>query len=234
MRDHLLTLAFRTYRAGITMREHSRSPSSVIEQVRIPPLGLSGLLRVPANAPCMVAFAHGSDSSRLSPRNNFVADALSEAGIATLLLDLLTEDEAADRRNVFDIALLAGRMGQAIDWLLERGATGRLPLGLFGASTGAAAALVAAAANPHVAAVVSRGGRPDLATEALAQVRAPTLLIVGGLDLEVLALNRQAQARMHCETALSIVPGATHLFEEPGTLETVVDLSRNWFRTHLA
>lgn len=215
------------------MREHSRSPSSVIEEVRIPPLGLPGLLRVPANASCMVAFAHGSDSSRLSPRNNYVADALGEAGIATLLLDLLTKGEATNRRNVFDIALLAGRMGLAIDWLLERGETGQLPLGLFGASTGAAAALVAAAASSQVAAVVSRGGRPDLAGEALAQVRAPTLLIVGGLDLEVIALNRQAQARMHCETELSIVPGATHLFEEPGTLETVVDLSRDWFRRHL-
>jgi len=182
----------------------------------------------------VVVFAHGSGSGRLSPRNNQVAEALGASGIGTLLFDLLDEAEAGDRRNVFDIALLAQRLGLAIDWISRHGDIGHLPIGLFGASTGAAAALVAAAASDRIAAVVSRGGRPDLAAEALPWVRAPTLLIVGSLDTDVLDLNRQALARMRCDRVLRIVPGATHLFEEPGTLQTVVELSRDWFRAHLA
>ncbi|MFA6229296.1 MAG: alpha/beta family hydrolase [Rhodanobacter sp.] len=215
------------------MHLHHLPPRFTAEQVRLFPPGLPGLLRVPPNACAMVAFAHGSGSGRLSPRNNQVAEALGTSGIATLLFDLLTNKEAADRRNVFDIALLAQRLGQAIDWLGRREDVGQLPFGLFGASTGAAAALVAAAASDRVAAVVSRGGRPDLAAEALPRVRAPTLLIVGGLDTDVLELNRQAQARMRCETSLEVVPGATHLFEEPGALQAVVELSRDWFKMHL-
>ena len=216
------------------MHENHSSRLLSPEQVRVSPPGLEGLLRIPPDAFGVVAFAHGSGSGRLSPRNNHVAEALGASGIGTLLFDLLDEDEAGDRRNVFDIALLAQRLGLAIDWISRRGDIGHLPIGLFGASTGAAAALVAAAASARVAAVVSRGGRPDLAGEALPRVRAPTLLIVGSLDTDVLDLNRQALARMRCERELSIVPGATHLFEEPGTLQTVVELSREWFRAHLA
>ena len=218
------------------MHDHPSSPASPsVLQVRVAPHGLEGLLRIPRNAFGVVAFAHGSGSGRLSPRNNYVAEALGDAGIATLLFDLLTEQEAEDRRNVFDIALLAERLGHAMRWLAGHEDTQRLPLGLFGASTGAAAALVAAAeAQGQVAAVVSRGGRPDLAAEALSRVGAPTLLIVGGLDTTVLELSRDAFARLRCEKALEIVPGATHLFEEPGKLQAVVALSRDWFRTHLA
>jgi putative phosphoribosyl transferase len=197
--------------------------------VSIPPLGLEGLLRLPDGARGVVAFAHGSGSSRLSPRNNHVAEALGGGRIATLLFDLLRPEEAADRANVFDIALLAERLGGAMDWLRQERATHKLLLGLFGASTGAAAALVAAADRHDVSAVVSRGGRPDLAGEALERVAAPTLLIVGGLDDEVLALNRAALARLRCKKALRVVPGATHLFEEPGALDQVVALSRTWF-----
>ncbi len=197
--------------------------------VTIPPLGLEGLLRLPHGARGIVVFAHGSGSSRLSPRNNQVADALGEADIATLLFDLLLTDEAADRANVFDIPLLAERLGAAMDWLRTSRATQKLLLGLFGASTGAAAALVAAADRHDVSAVVSRGGRPDLAGEALERVAAPTLLIVGGSDDEVLALNRAALARLRCKKSLRVVPGATHLFEEPGALDQVVELSRAWF-----
>ena len=200
--------------------------------VRVPPLGLEGILRLPAKPRGIVVFAHGSGSSRLSPRNNYVAEALGESGLGTLLFDLLNEDEAADRRNVFDIELLAGRLIAAMKSLREGPETRDFPLGLFGASTGAAAALVAAAGAMDVAAVVSRGGRPDLAHEALEAVRAPTLLIVGALDREVLALNRAALARLGCEKRLEVVPGATHLFEEPGTLDVVVTLSRRWFEGH--
>lgn len=217
------------------MHDRPSSPTSPRAlRVHVPPFDLEGILRIPPDAIGVVAFAHGSGSGRLSPRNNYVAEALGSAGIATLLFDLLTEPEAEDRRNVFDIPLLARRMCYAIDWLAQHEETRRLPIGLFGASTGAAAALVAAAADrERVAAVVSRGGRPDLAADALPQVRAPTLLIVGGLDREVLELNRQAFARMRCEKALEVVPGATHLFEEPGTLQAVVALSRDWFRARL-
>lgn len=203
--------------------------------VRIPPLGLAGTLRRP-NGPALgiVLFAHGSGSSRLSPRNNFVATALAKAGLATLLFDLLTEDEAADRRNVFDIELLADRLALTAKWVTQEADTRALPRGYFGASTGAAAALVAAARQPETcAAVVSRGGRPDLAGGALPRVRAPTLLIVGGDDLDVLALNREAARGLRCEHRIAVVPGATHLFEEPGTLEAVVDLARGWFLDHL-
>ena len=204
--------------------------------VQIPPLGLAGTLQYP-NGPALglVLFAHGSGSSRsrLSPRNKFVATALCESGLATLLFDLLTEDEAADRRNVFDIGLLADRLSLAAEWVAQEVGTRALPWGYFGASTGAAAALVAAARQPETcAAVVSRGGRPDLAGGALPRVRAPTLLIVGGDDLDVLTLNREAARRLRCEHRIAVVPGATHLFEEPGTLEAVVDLARGWFLDH--
>jgi putative phosphoribosyl transferase len=203
--------------------------------VTLPPHGGEGLLGLPA-APArgIVLFAHGSGSSRLSPRNTFVAEALQRAGLATLLFDLLTEAEAASRANVFDIALLAERLDQAATWVAASAAGRDLPLGLFGASTGAAAALVASAARKDVRAIVSRGGRPDLAGNALTKVTAATLLIVGGDDPEVLVLNRAAYRRLRCERRLEVVPGATHLFEEPGTLESVVALARAWFLQHLA
>lgn len=202
--------------------------------VEIPPLRLAGDLQVPERARGLVLFAHGSGSSRFSPRNQQVARALNAAGFATLLLDLLTEDEARDRANVFDIGLLAERLTQAVDWARAEPGLATLPIGLFGASTGAAAALTAAAARPQaVAAVVSRGGRPDLADAALPEVTAPTLLIVGGYDEPVIAWNRQARQRLGGASRLEIVPGATHLFEEPGTLEMVVELALAWFSEHL-
>jgi putative phosphoribosyl transferase len=170
----------------------------------------------------------------LSPRNQQVARGINKAGLATLLFDLLLPEEADDRRNVFDIPLLAGRLEEALDWL-GGGPLGELSIGLFGASTGAAAALIAAARRPDdVAAVVSRGGRPDLATGALSLVKAPTLLIVGGYDDIVIELNERAFAALTCEKRLEIVPGATHLFEEPGTLDTVIDLATAWFVRFLA
>jgi pimeloyl-ACP methyl ester carboxylesterase len=182
----------------------------------------------------LVVFAHGSGSSRFSPRNTFVAETLQSRGFATLLFDLLTEREALNRRNVFDIPLLGSRVAEAVSWATSHPDTAQLPIGLFGASTGAAAALVAAAEQPaEVKAVVSRGGRPDLAGQALFRVKAPTLLIVGGHDYEVIELNREAKAMMRCDNRLAIVPGATHLFEEPGTLEQVVDLAGGWFAEHL-
>lgn len=203
--------------------------------VSIPPLDLSGDLTVPPTAKGLVIFAHGSGSSRFSPRNRQVADALVEAGLATLLMDLLSEDEAADRANVFDIPLLAQRLVAAIGWARKQDALGELPIGLFGASTGAAAALLAAAARPgEVSAVVSRGGRPDLASPMLGQVRAPTLLIVGGEDEPVLTWNREALAELGGEGRIEVVPGATHLFEEPGALEQVTALARAWFLQRLA
>lgn len=202
--------------------------------VTLPPYDRDGLLGLPAPPPKgVVLFAHGSGSSRLSPRNSQVAEALQQAGFATLLFDLLTEREAANRTNVFDIPLLADRLDQAVDWLDTVTAGQPLPIGFFGASTGAAAALVAAAARKDVRAIVSRGGRPDMADDALEGVTAPTLLIVGGDDPEVLALNRAAYRRLRCERRLEVVPGATHLFEEPGTLEAVVALAREWFLQHL-
>ncbi len=197
-----------------------------------------GTLRIPEGAAGLVLFAHGSGSSRFSPRNRQVAAALGEERLATLLFDLLTEQEeridAIDARLRFDIDLLARRLGRATDWALADPETRALALGYFGSSTGAAAALVAAAERPHtVQAVVSRGGRPDLAGEALGSVRAPTLLIVGGADVPVIALNRQAMERMTCPVRLEIVPGATHLFEEPHALAAVARLASTWFRVHL-
>lgn len=203
--------------------------------VRISPIGLDGILALPRPAGGIVLFAHGSGSGRFSPRNNRVAAALRSAGLATLLFDLLTEQEAADRRNVFDIELLAERLALATTWAEDQDATKSLPIGYFGASTGAAAALVAAARlQENIGAIVSRGGRPDMAGPVLHQVRTPTLLIVGGHDVGVLELNEQAFAQLRCEKSLAIVPGATHLFEEPGALDRVIDLARQWFTRHLS
>ena len=204
------------------------------EDVRISPLGLVGGLRIPKNAYALVVFAHGSGSSRLSPRNVAVARALNDRGIATLLFDLLTPAEEVDRANVFNIPLLAGRLVDAVRWLQGDAAVAKLPLGLFGASTGAAAALVAAAKLPRrVGAVVSRGGRPDLAGNALDQVHAPTLLIVGGDDFAVIDLNEHALARLRGPKALQIIPRASHLFPEPGALEAVIDHATRWFQDYL-
>ncbi len=195
---------------------------------------LAGQLAVPGEPTGLVVFAHGSGSSRHSPRNQFVAQVLNRAGLATLLFDLLTGDEELDRANVFDIELLARRLGEVTAWLRDQPTLGQLPIGYFGASTGAGAALWAAAKpGADVAAVVSRGGRPDLAGSHLGEVRAPTLLIVGGRDQVVLDLNRQAQAKLRCENRLAVVPGATHLFEEPGTLVAAADLARDWLHAHL-
>ncbi|HYA05411.1 MAG TPA: alpha/beta family hydrolase [Xanthobacteraceae bacterium] len=203
--------------------------------IAIPPIGLGGTLQIPQRAYASVVFAHGSGSSRFSPRNTFVARALNDRGIATLLFDLLTAAEETDRANVFDIPLLANRLADAIRWLGGQASVGKLPLGLFGASTGAAAALVAAATLPRrVGAVVSRGGRPDLAGDALDNVHAPTLLIVGGADFGVIELNEQALVRLRGIKHLEIVPGATHLFAEPGALEAVVGHAATWFERHLA
>jgi len=197
------------------------------------PIALPGRLTLPDDPRGLVLFAHGSGSSRHSPRNAFVAAALNTAGLGTLLLDLLTEAEADDRSNVFDIRLLADRLAAAIAFVRLQELTRGLPIGLFGASTGAAAALVAAARDPTVAAVVSRGGRPDLAGDALERVHCPTLLIVGGGDTEVLALNRLALAALSGDTKLAIVPGATHLFEEPGALEEAAQLAAAWLARYL-
>jgi len=195
---------------------------------------LEAILDIPPVAKGLVIFAHGSGSGRLSPRNNYVAAGLREAGIATLLLDLLTPGEERDRRNVFDIALLAGRLLKAVDWAADSSATSALRPCYFGASTGVGAALLAAAGDKRIAAIVSRGGRPDLAgAPTLRDVRAPTLLIVGALDGVVIDLNRAAADAMRCERRLAIVPGAGHLFEEPGALDRVVEHARAWFLTHL-
>ena len=205
------------------------------------PLGsttLEGALRIPAGAGGIVLFAHGSGSSRHSPRNRYVADELHQGGLATLLIDLLTaaegrEDDRTSRLR-FNIRLLAHRVIAATDWLLENAQTAHLRIGYFGASTGAAAALEAAAERPEViGAVVSRGGRPDLAVPVLGRVKAPTLLIVGSRDSAVIEMNREAFIHLQVEKRLDIVPGATHLFEEPGTLERVAHLARDWFAAHL-
>jgi putative phosphoribosyl transferase len=204
------------------------------DAVRVGPLRLPGTLAMPTGAAVVVLFAHGSGSSRHSPRNRAVAQALHERGLGTLLFDLLDEDEALDRHRVFDIALLAERLVQAIDWIDARADLRAPQLGLFGASTGAAAALVASVQrSARVGAVVSRGGRPDLAGPWLARVRAPTLLIVGGDDDAVLDLNRDALRRLTCEARLEVVAGATHLFEEPGTLQAAAGLAGDWFTRHL-
>jgi len=195
---------------------------------------LEGELILPKETQGVVAFAHGSGSSRHSPRNTFVAGVLQSAGLGTLLFDLLTRAEDIDYETRFDIALLTRRLSAATHWLQQQQHTKTLAIGYFGASTGAAAALQAAAAlGPKISAVVSRGGRPDLAGAALVHVHAPTLLIVGGEDHGVIELNRQAYARLRGEKQLVIVPGATHLFEEPGTLEEVARLASQWFTQHL-
>lgn len=210
---------------------------AIDEEVSIPVTGylaLPGNCTIPASALGVVAFAHGSGSSRHSPRNLAVARRLNDAGIGTLLFDLLTDDESLDRRNVFDIELLASRLTCAKAFLVEFAPTSALPIGYFGASTGAAAALVAAASDPQqVRAVVSRGGRPDLAGAFLPRVQAPTLLIVGGHDYQVIGLNEQARAQLRCASELVLVPGATHLFEEPGTLQAAAGHARDWFVRHL-
>jgi putative phosphoribosyl transferase len=205
-------------------------------QVEIPAGGvvLPGELTLPQQAVGLVAFAHGSGSSRFSPRNQMVAGELHQAGMGTLLFDLLTEGESQTRANVFDMSLLGDRLLAATGWLAQEPDTRDLRLGYFGASTGAGAALIAAAqAGDRVHAVVSRGGRPDLARDYLAQVRVPTLLIVGGLDAAVLGLNRFALEQLRCTKRLAVVPGATHLFEEPGTLEVASHLARDWFAHYL-
>lgn len=213
-----------------------RTPTAV--RVPIAEQGLDGDLGQPPQSHGIVLFAHGSGSSRHSPRNQFVARALERRGLATLLIDLLTpaeetvDDTTAEYR--FDIEMLAGRLVTIVDWLRRRGETASLPIGLFGASTGGGAALMAAAARPReIAAVVSRGGRSDLAGSALAKVTTPTLLIVGGLDTPVIQMNRDAMRQMRGEVTLEIVPGATHLFEEFGTLERVAELAGKWFDRYL-
>ena len=200
---------------------------------------LSGNLHIPEGAAALVLFAHGSGSSRHSPRNQSVARTLNDAGLATLLFDLLTQEEEAidmqTREHRFNIGLLAERLVHATRWAKQQDETRDLQIGYFGSSTGGGAALVAAADSPRdVAAVVSRGGRPDLAGEALPRVQAPTLLIVGGNDDVVIELNEQARDQMRCEVKLEIVPGATHLFEEPGALEKVAKLASDWFLLHAA
>jgi putative phosphoribosyl transferase len=196
---------------------------------------LKGFLNVPSGAEGIVLFAHGSGSGRFSSRNQYVARVLQKTGMATLLFDLLDEQEADDRAKVFDIKLLADRLETATSWTRVQADTRELRIGYFGASTGAGAALVAAARQGNaIRAVVSRGGRPDLAADALPRVQAPTLLIVGGDDEPVVELNRRSLARLRCEKQLKIIPGATHLFEEPGTLEQAAELATQWFRLHLA
>jgi len=211
-----------------------RSRATKEREVVIPPLGLRGTLRLPSPLSALVVFAHGSGSSRLSPRNREVATGLNIRGIGTLLFDLLTMAEEHDRANVFDIPLLAARLVDVVHWIDDEPKLGKLPLGLFGASTGAAAALVAAARlRDRVRAVVSRGGRPDLAGNALEAVCAPTLLIVGGDDHGVIELNEQALIRLPGPKAIRIIPGASHLFPEPGALEAVIDYASDWFAENL-
>lgn len=217
------------------MKQHNEAPLRD-EEIVVPAgrASIAGHVTIPQHPKGVVVFAHGSGSSRHSPRNQYVARVLNEAGFATVLFDLLTPDEERDRANVFDIPLLASRLVDITGWLAGQPDTAALPIGYFGASTGAGAAL-AAAAHPgvKVAAVVSRGGRPDLAGPALRHVQSPTLLIVGGRDETVLDLNRRARAAIPAECKIAIVPGATHLFEEPGTLEQVAMLARGWFTSYL-
>lgn len=236
---------------GLELTREANVNAKALIHIQHDAIDMEGMLELPHEALGVVLFAHGSGSSRLSPRNNYVARILREAGIGTLLLDLLSEDEEADAYHRFDIALLTLRLRSAARWLAREPATAKLPLGLFGASTGAAAALRLAGephlgdpylGQPHpgppylsIAAVVSRGGRPDLAgIAALHGVTAPTLLIVGGNDDGVIDLNRQAFAQLRCPRELAIVAGATHLFEEPGALEEVARLAANWFGGHFA
>lgn len=220
---------------GAGMRVPTPLPPALEVELDLPSGPLRGDLAVPEAATGLVIFAHGSGSSRLSPRNRAVASTLTRRGLATLLLDLLTEREAVSRELIFDIPLLAERLVHATAWAARRPDVGALPVGYFGASTGAAAALRAAAAlGGSVHAVVSRGGRPDLAAEQLERVSAPTLLIVGSLDTEVLELNRRAAGRLSCEHAVEVVPGAGHLFEEAGTMRVVCRLAGEWFDSHIA
>lgn len=254
-----LTLPADFYAVGQVYRDFAQTPDDEVERllaraaalagapagdtvandpevlVQAGPVLLPGSLTLPEDPAGIVVFVHGSGSSRHSPRNRYVASVLNDRGIATLLFDLLTPDEEHDRRLVFDIELLAERLGDATAWVREYESTAGLPVCYFGASTGGGAALAAAAApGAEIAAIVSRGGRPDLAGAKLPLVTAPTLLIVGGADTEVLELNRFAQSQMHATTRLEIVPGATHLFEEPGALETVARLAAAWFGDHLS
>ena len=219
----------------MTTSPQAGTPTVRSVEIKVGTRTLEGVLSLPARAVGVVAFAHGSGSGRNSPRNRLVAAALQKSGVATLLLDLLGEAEAEDRANVFDIGLLAARLTTAADWLASEPATSKLPLGYFGASTGTAAALTAVARQPgRASAVVSRGGRPDLAWDDLPAVQIPTLLIVGGRDIEVLELNRRALARLGGSKQLVVVPGATHLFPESGTLEEVARLAILWFAQWLA
>lgn len=204
------------------------------DEILVGPHRLRALLGVPPVSTGIVIFAHGSGSGRLSPRNNHVAAALRMHGQATLLLDLLTQEEELYRRNVFDVELLAERLRSAAKWVRNNNELRHLPIGYFGASTGAASALIAAADDAAIAAIVSRGGRPDMAGAALPSVRAPTLLLVGSLDGPVITLNQQALIALTCPKKILIVPGAGHLFEEPGTLDQVIAHARNWFATHFA
>lgn len=212
----------------------SATGDSRFEEVTIPPCGLGGTLTIPRGALGVVLFAHGSGSSRFSPRNTHVARSLNEAGIGTLLFDLLTEAEGEDRRLVFDIPLLAERLAVATEWVADQESAGQLPLAYFGSSTGAAAALTASCqTGTRIAAIVSRGGRADLVGSDNPRVTAPTLMIVGGNDTAVLALNEAAGRMMTCEHRIEIVRGASHLFVEPGALDRVVELARDWFAEHL-
>ena len=231
----LLNRARRSF--GAAAKAGNGDPPLRDEEIRVTAgqVSVAGHLTIPRHPKGVIVFAHGSGSSRHSPRNRYVAEVLNKAGFATVLFDLLTPEEEHNRANVFDIALLASRLVHVTAWLASQADTASLPVGYFGASTGAGAAL-AAAAHPgvKVAAVVSRGGRPDLARDSLREVHAPTLLIVGGRDEMVLKLNRQARAAIPAECEVAVVPGATHLFEEPGTLEQVAVLAREWFVDHLA
>jgi putative phosphoribosyl transferase len=222
--------------AGSTFRYDRKEPETAVE-IATGDVIIRGDLHIPGNPRGAVLFAHGSGSSRISPRNRFVARALEQAGMATLLLDLLTEEEEArDRGGAelrFDIEMLTGRLNDAIAWLAHHRELQGVRIGIFGASTGAAAGLAAAAANGAIATVVSRGGRPDLAGHALEQVHVPVLLIVGGEDGSVVNVNRRAMARLGGEKRLEIIAGATHLFEEPGALDRVAQLARHWFEHFL-
>lgn len=198
-------------------------------------LELKGILALPREAKAMIIFAHGSGSGRFSPRNNFVARVLQQAGFGTFMMDLLTEEESLNRENVFDIDLLAARLNTAKKWIAEQRELSSLPIGFFGASTGAAAAIQAVALDPErIFALVSRGGRPDLAGLLLKRISVPTLLIVGGNDGVVIDLNQEAFAKMNCQKEIKIIPGATHLFEESGTLEQVAELAKDWFLSALS
>ena len=213
------------------MASHLDTP---LQEILVGPHRLRALLGIPPVSTGLVIFAHGSGSGRLSPRNNHVAAELRMQGQATLLLDLLTTEEEHNRRNVFDVELLANRLKSATKWARNNSDLRHLPIGYFGASTGAAAALIAAADDPDIAAIVSRGGRPDMAGEALPMVRAPTLLLVGSRDGSVITLNQQAFMALSCPKKLVIIHGAGHLFAEPGTLDQVIAHASQWFATHFA